>query len=77
MSLDAQDILNKALALPADSRAAIASKLLESLDDKEQQEVNESWAKEAESRLDAYDQGMIVAIPGRKVMEGLHQGRNK
>ncbi len=77
MSLDVQVILNQALTLPADSRAAIAARLLESLDDKEQQENNAAWAKEAETRLDAYDQGLMSAIPGKKVIEGLPLGRNK
>ena len=77
MSVDVQVILNQALTLPADSRAAIAARLLESLDDKEQQENNAAWAKEAESRLEAYDQGLISAISGKKVIEGLPLGRNK
>jgi putative addiction module component (TIGR02574 family) len=77
MSVEAQEILKQALALPADSRATIAAKLLESLDDKEQQENNAAWAKEAESRLAAYDQGLMAAIPGKDVIEGLSQGRNK
>ena len=77
MSVDVQVILNQALTLPADSRAAIAARLLESLDDEEQQENNEAWAKEAETRLDAYDQGLMSAIPGKKVIEGLPLGRNK
>ena len=77
MSVDVQVILNQALTLPADSRAAIAARLLESLDDKEQQENTTAWAKEAETRLDAYDQGLMSAIPGKKVIEGLPLGRNK
>jgi hypothetical protein len=66
MSLDVQEILNQLLTLPADSRAAIAAKLLESLDDKEEQENKAAWAKEAESRLEAYDRRLMSSVPARK-----------
>jgi putative addiction module component (TIGR02574 family) len=77
MSLDVQEILNQLLTLPADSRAAIAAKLLESLDDKEEQKNKAAWAREAESRLEAYDRGLMSSVPGEKVLEGLRSGSKK
>ena len=51
MSAEVEAILHAALSLPAESRAALAEKLLESLVRADQREIVDEWAKEAESRI--------------------------
>ena len=51
MSPDASDLLKRALALPADERAALANTLLDSLD-APTQSVEEDWDKEVARRME-------------------------
>jgi putative addiction module component (TIGR02574 family) len=62
------NILKEALALRPSQKAELIDKLLSSLD-KSDKEIDEVWAKEAENRIDAYDQGKIKAISLQKVLE--------
>ena len=48
-------VVNDTLSLPPRSRAKLAEKLLESLDDRKQQETDRLRADEAEDRIDAYE----------------------
>ena len=36
-------------------------------------EIDAAWAKEAESRIDAYDAGMIEDVPVSKVFEEIER----
>ena len=47
-------VANDALSLPPKSRAKLAEKLLESLDDPRQKEIDRLWAEEAEDRIHAH-----------------------
>ena len=67
----AAKVVNEALSLPAKSRAKLAEKLLESLDDPEQKEIDRLWAEEVEDRIDAYEKGELKAIPGKEVFRRL------
>lgn len=64
-------VISQALSLPPRSRAKLAEKLLESLDDPKQREIDFSWAAEVEDRIDACDKGDLKAIPGREVFRKL------
>ena len=64
-------VVNDALSLPAKSRAKLAERLLESLDDPKQKEIDRLWAEEVEDRIDAYERGELKAIPGREVFRRL------
>ena len=46
MRQDSSDLLKKALALPAEARAALASRLLDSLDDTVDEAAETEWDKE-------------------------------
>ncbi len=59
------------LSLPPRSRAKLAEKLLQSLDDPEQKEIDRLWGEEAERRIDTYNQGYLKAIPGSEVFQKL------
>ncbi len=62
------EILQRALTLKPAEKAELIDKLLSSLDMPDK-EVDELWAKEAEDRIEAYDQGKIKAIALEKVLE--------
>ena len=64
-------VVNDALSLPAKSRAKLAERLLESLDDPKQKEIDRLWAEEVEDRIEAYEHGELKAIPGREVFRRL------
>jgi putative addiction module component (TIGR02574 family) len=57
---DAKKFLAAALELPERDRAEIAARLLESLDEAEQEGVDEAWAREIERRCAALDSGEAV-----------------
>jgi putative addiction module component (TIGR02574 family) len=64
-------VISNALSLPPRSRAKLAERLLESLDDPRQKEVDRLWADEVESRIDAYERGQLKAIFGEEVFRQL------
>jgi putative addiction module component (TIGR02574 family) len=68
-------LAKEALSLPPKSRAKLAEKLLESLDDSEQRKNDALWAEEAENRIDAFEQGKLQAIPGPEVFKRLKARR--
>ena len=57
---DVKKVLTIALELPEHERAEIAARLLESLDEGEQDDVDEAWAREIERRCAALDSGDAV-----------------
>lgn len=61
-----RELLKQALKLPPKDKLFIIEGLLESLDEPDK-EIDEIWAKEAESRLDAYREGRIKGIPYNNV----------
>jgi putative addiction module component (TIGR02574 family) len=70
-------VVNDALSLPPKSRAKLAERLLESLDDPRQREIDRLWAEEAEDRIDAYETGDLKAIPGKEVFRRLRPRKTK
>ncbi len=72
MSTKAQQILEESFTLPPLERAAIAEKLLSSLDRPDPQ-IDALWAAEAEARLTAYEAGHIKAIPAEEVFAELDE----
>ncbi|RPI75029.1 MAG: addiction module protein [Desulfobacteraceae bacterium] len=61
-------IIKEALSLKPTLKAELIDKLLSSLD-KPDQEIDKLWIKEAEERIDAYDQGKIKAISLEKMLQ--------
>lgn len=61
------EILKEALALKPAQKAKLIDKLLSSLDIPDK-EIDELWAKEAESRIDAYEKGKIKAVSLKEVL---------
>jgi putative addiction module component (TIGR02574 family) len=68
MTDEASDILKRALTLPAQARAAIASSLLESLnEDPADEGVEAAWSDEIKQRVEEIDFGKIQLIPYEEV----------
>jgi len=59
-------IVDRALELPENERAEVVEQLLLSLD-KPNPDIEEQWAIEVESRIDAYDRGEIRSVPADEV----------
>lgn len=62
MSPEVSDLLKRALALPADERAALANTLLDSLD-APNQSVEEAWDEEVARRMADLRAGKAVTVP--------------
>ncbi len=62
------DILKEALGLKPAEKAELIDNLLSSLDNPDR-ELDELWAKEAEDRIDSYEQGQIKSVTLREVLE--------
>ena len=71
MSSDTAAIFHAALALPAENKAELAQRLLDSLEDADQAEVDRAWVEEIDRRLKDYADGKINAIPAEQVFEGI------
>lgn len=67
MSIDATKLLNEALSLPAETRAALAAKLIESLDETVDPDAEALWAQEIHRHLKEIDDGQVQAIPWSEV----------
>jgi len=64
MPISVEKLTEEMLALPADVRALLADRLVESLDPLADEEVRASWAAEAVRRRDEVRSGKVEAIPG-------------
>ncbi len=61
------EILTSALSLSVDDRAALAEKLLASLDELDEEEAERLWAEEAQRRLEEYRAGRTGAADAQDV----------
>lgn len=78
MSQDVSALLKKALALPAEARAALAGSLLESLDETLDASAEEEWNKEIARRIGELDSGKVKPIPwpeARRQISAILNGR--
>lgn len=64
---DLAEVLKSALSLNTNDRAAVAEKLLASLDDLDEEEASRLWAEEATRRLREFQTGSAVAETDQKV----------
>jgi putative addiction module component (TIGR02574 family) len=73
MSELAERLIEQVLSLPADERAAVAERLLLSLDP-DPSGIDQLWAQEAEDRLDAFELDEIEATPPEEVFNAIKNG---
>ena len=62
------NIFKEALTLRPSEKAHLIDKLISTLD-KSDKEIDELWAKEAEDRIDAYDQGTLRTVSLEKILQ--------
>ena len=67
MSTETQEILNRALGLPAIDKARIADELLASLDHPDQA-IDALWRQEVEDRIAAYKAGILKSVSLEEVL---------
>ncbi len=65
--MDSKTLQEAALNLPPDERAALAEKLLLSLDEPTDAELEQVWLSEAAQRARELDRGDVQAIPAEDV----------
>jgi Putative addiction module component len=61
------EVLRSALNLNLDDRAALAERLLASLDELDEEEAERLWADEAQKRLEEYRAGLATAAAAQDV----------
>ena len=66
MKNDASKILEEALKLPPEARAALAGSLIESLDETVDENAEAAWADEIARRVDDLNSGKAKTIPWSK-----------
>jgi putative addiction module component (TIGR02574 family) len=69
MAVPVEELTEEILALPADARAVLADRLVESLDPLKDDAVRGAWASEAVRRRDEIRSGKVAAIPGEAAAE--------
>ena len=69
MSAELRECEIKALMLPASDRAALAERLIASLDNLDDGENERLWAEEAERRYQAYKAGRLTAKPAEEALQ--------
>jgi putative addiction module component (TIGR02574 family) len=72
--MELTELENEALRLDARSRARLAERLLGSLDDLSEAEIEELWLDEAKRREREWDAGEVEGIPAEQVLRELHSG---
>jgi putative addiction module component (TIGR02574 family) len=75
MSPRSRSLFSNALELPPMERAELIEKLLSSFEFPSRKKIDALWAREAERRLDAFEQGKIKAIPARTVFAKIDKRR--
>lgn len=61
--MDAKRVIDEALRLPAEIRAALAGELLASLDEVEvEADRGSAWSAELQDRIAAYERGEVAAL---------------
>jgi putative addiction module component (TIGR02574 family) len=61
--MDPKHLLEEALQLPAEVRAALAAELIQSLDPEVDEDAEAAWSAEIRRRLDRLDAGLAKTVP--------------
>ena len=76
MNMDAKKLLEDALKLPPEARAAVAGSLIQSLDAEVDPDAEAAWAVEIERRLEEVDSGAVKLIPWAEARKQILASRN-
>jgi len=73
MTIATQAILKQALNLNPVERAELIEELFHSFDKAQDNKIDNLWANESESRIDAYDAGKITSDSAKAVFERINK----
>lgn len=73
MSRAVKDLYDKAAELPPHDRAELAGLLLDSLEEGQDEGVEQAWATEIERRMADYRAGRIKTVSWQEVRAHLHR----
>ena len=73
MDRDISRLLKDALALPPEGRAALASSLIDSLDETVEPDAEKAWATEIRRRIADIDEGRVQLVPWAEAREAIHE----
>jgi putative addiction module component (TIGR02574 family) len=68
------EILQDALELPVEARAALAGSLIESLDEEVDEDAEEQWSAEIARSVDEVDRGEVKLVPWNQIRRRLLDG---
>jgi putative addiction module component (TIGR02574 family) len=68
-------VLEEALKLTANERAEVAERLIASLDEVPDADVEQAWQEEVQRRLQQIDRGEVRTIPWEEVQRQLRHGK--
>jgi putative addiction module component (TIGR02574 family) len=66
-------VLNDALSLPPIDKAELIQRLLQSFDAFKDNHIDTAWTEEVESRIEAYDKGLLTASPAEDVLARINR----
>ncbi len=75
MTSQNEQVFTEALSLPPNERAELAERLFSSLDFSSQR-IDQLWAREAESRIEAFERREIKAVPAGEVFKKIEADKN-
>jgi len=70
--MDSKQLLEEALRLPAEERAALAGELLDSLDADVDPEAEVAWALEIRARVNEVESGRATTVPWSEARRRIH-----
>lgn len=73
MTLQAKQIFKKVLLLPPVERAELIEKVFHSFDYSDRNNFDALWAKEAEARIDAFEEGKLKAVSAKKAFQRIEK----
>ena len=73
MTLQAKQIFKKVLLLPPVERAELIERVFHSFDYSGRNNFDALWAKEAEARIDAFEEGKLKAVSAKKVFQRIEK----
>ncbi|HKI00755.1 MAG TPA: addiction module protein [Thermoanaerobaculia bacterium] len=74
MRPDVEEVVRKALELDERDRAEVAARLLDSLEEDEDEEADTAWVAEIERRAADLESGAVEGIPWEEVRARLMSG---
>ena len=77
MSQDVKQIAEDLLKLPSSSRAELAERLLESIEDFTTPDIEQAWKVEVEKRINEYESGIVQGLPAKEVLKAAREKLNE